>query len=695
MAGVGEEEVEYESDPEEAKLSLTMRRREASDDEEDGEGDERERREKLPRRIDSRVGIGPGGELDGQGAAAEYDDEESEIEEEEEVEEYEEEEVEEVEGVEEEEEEYEERLSEDGVGASGEVEPVGVAAAEATNELDGERGRSVGESTEVQGVSQVEEEKKENEPFAVPTAGAFYMHDDRFRDNAGGRHRRTLGGRKLWESKDDRKWGHDKFEEMTSQERHYEEGRRTSRGHYRARGKNQGGDRGYQRGNRSKAYNNNQNHAPKAVRGRGPRRYEPSTTNNSKAPPTQNKQSGKSVEKFSHASSGRVPAPTSNAEPDPVPTRKHVFASSLNSASPPFYPSGSSNKEISLTQKRDGQTGTINRNLRSSVMDESFSMSQSNAMLRGKNIADSIGMDKLYIDDSMSPAGRPSTNYQLPPSGSSLINTTQSSQSRAQGRSLPPSGQMNFQPTPPQNQVNRGSPSTQRNTAQRSHVQSRVQPSFPASAQQLGQRPGSGSQASSPPKAALSINSSETRELESPSESNKSKTALVGKGKGSVQGSGKGSFLYGGAQVMCASGNMGSGHGDQNFSPTPTFLPVMPFGGQHPGGIGVPAVGMAFPGYVAQPQLGLGSSEMTWLPVLTGAAGALGATYCSPYIAVDGAYHARPAGQTSSSGASSKENNTNKPSNEWKPSQRPELASDEFGQRQNNPRRYSKMNFGQ
>ena len=39
---------------------------------------------------------------------------------------------------------------------------------------------------------------------------------------------------------------------------------------------------------------------------------------------------------------------------------------------------------------------------------------------------------------------------------------------------------------------------------------------------------------------------------------------------------------------------------------------VMQFGGQHPGGIGVPAVGMAFPGYVANPQLGLGNSEMTW-----------------------------------------------------------------------------------
>ncbi|KAF3455804.1 hypothetical protein FNV43_RR00446 [Rhamnella rubrinervis] len=41
-------------------------------------------------------------------------------------------------------------------------------------------------------------------------------------------------------------------------------------------------------------------------------------------------------------------------------------------------------------------------------------------------------------------------------------------------------------------------------------------------------------------------------------------------------------------------------------------LAFMQFGGQHPGGIGVPAVGMAFLGYVAQSQLGLANSEMTW-----------------------------------------------------------------------------------
>ncbi|XP_028105721.1 protein MLN51 homolog isoform X2 [Camellia sinensis] len=682
MAAVGEEEGEYESDPEELKRSLTMRRREASDDEgEEGDGGERERR-----RVDSMAGIASDGESEGQGAPADYDDDESEIEEEEELEEYEEEEL----GVGEEEVEVgedDERGGKDDVDVGNKVEAVEAGGEVVARELDGDRERSVGESTEVQGVNQVEEEKKENEPFAVPTAGAFYMHDDRFRDNAAGRHRRTLGGRKLWESKDNRKWGHDKFEEMTLQDRRYEEGTRNSRGNYRARGKNRGIDRGYTRGNKSKAYNNNnQNNGPKSVRGRGPRRYEP--LKNIEAPPMQYKQSGKSIEKTSHHTSGRAPTATSNADSDTVSSRKQAFGSSLSSASPPFYPSGS-NKEITLTQKRDAQAGTINRNPRSAVVDENFSMSQSNSMMRGKNV-----VEKLHINDSISAnTGKPSTSLPLPPSGSFVVNTTQPLQPRVQGRGLA-SVQMTFQPGALHNQVSRASPPTQHHTIQRNPAQSRVQPSLQASVQQSGQRPGSGSQTSSPPKAALSINSFESGELESPPESSKSKTALVGKGKGGVQGSGMSSFLYGGAQVMGTSGSMGSGHGDQNFGATPAFLPVMPFGGQHPGGMGVPAVGMAFPGYVAQPQLGLGNSEMTWLPVLAGAAGALGATYCSPYITVDGAYHSRPSGQASSSGASSKENNSNKPNNEWKPSQRPEVASDEFGQRQKNTRRYTEMNFG-
>ncbi|GLT67707.1 hypothetical protein SLA2020_399960 [Shorea laevis] len=678
MAAAGEEELEYESDPEEVKRSLAMRREAASDDEEgDAEND-------TPR-MDRRTGI-HSDESDGQGGAAEYDDED-ELEVDDEEGGYLEDEVYDDDDDEEEQEEEENKVEVQGNGergAEGSMVPTvlnetmvdGKGSVEDMAE-NHEGNRVVGED---------EEEKKENEPFAVPTAGAFYMHDDRFRDNARGRHRRAHVGRKLWESKDDRKWGHDKFEEMSLQEKHYGEGKRSSRGRYRARNRNLGADRGYSRGSRSKSLNknNNQSQAPKGVRGRGPKRYEAAWKRSSQEPPTQSKQSGKPLEKTLQPNPARAFPPSTNVESTSAPARKHV-ASSLNSASPPFFPSGSFNKDISLTQKKDMQAVTVSGN------HENIPTSQANA-LRGKGIVNSIGIDKLYIDDSSTSAtGKPSTNLQMLASGSSLAGSSQAS--RAQGRGLAIPGQMAYQAVSPQNQFNRASPSTQLHAVQRS-PHSRTQSSAQAFPRQVGQRAGIGSQTSSPPKTATSVNSYEPGEVESSSETSKSKGALVGKGKGTIQGAGRGSFLYGGAQVVASTGNMAVSHGDQNF---PAFLPVMQFGSQHPGGIGVPAVGMAFPGYVAQPQLGLGNSEMTWLPLLTGATGALGATYCSPYIAVDGAYNARPSGPSSSMGSSSKESNLNKSNNEWKASQKPELTSDEFGQRQNNPnkqpRRYSEMSF--
>lgn len=672
-AGEAEAVDEYESDPDEVKHSLVMRRREASDDEEE--------EKEFERRMNRRVHIDSCDESDGQGGApAEYDDDDDdeegehdrELEEDEEGDAYEDEEEEEV---------YEEEERNDG-----RVKVKGIEGNDARRSTEGAVEVSAGNNENGNGAEKndaaeegMEEEKKEsNEPFAVPTAGAFYMHDDRFRDNVAGRHRRTHGGRKLWESKDDRKWGHDKFEEMTLQERRYDEGRRASRGRYRARGKNRGPDHAYPRGSRSKAFNNNNNNqspAPRGVRGRGPRKYEPAWKNSNQAHPPRNKQLGKPLEKTSHTNSGRAFTPTSNSESDNAPTRKQVFASSLSSASPPFYPSGSSNKDITLTHKKDVQSGSTSRNLRNSSIDESFSVQHANTMQRGKNIAD-VSMDRLYIDDSSSSSAvKPLNNLQIPPP-----------QSRAQGRGVSVPQQTAYQPAPSHNQANRAS-STQHLAVQRSPGQNRIQTSPQSATQRLGQHSAGGSQASSPPKSASALNSNNSGEVESPSESSNLKSALVGKGKGSQ---GRGSFLYGGAQVIGATGNMSVGHGDQNF---PAFLPVMQFGGQHPGGMGVPAVGMAFPGYVAQPQLGMGNSEMTWLPVLAGAAGALGATYCPPYLAVDNAYNARPAGQTSAMGSSSKENNTNKP--EGTSSQRPESGSDEYLQQQNKPqpRRYSAMNL--
>ncbi|KAJ0674115.1 putative protein MLN51 plant [Helianthus annuus] len=150
------EEDDYESDPEQTNLSLQMRRRtEASDDEEDDDADVSDARVRVRETvIDSRVSDY---ESDDQGAPAEYndDDEEEEFELlEEEVEE------DEVEGV----------IEGKSVGVERENDHV--------DQYDDNVNGGVGEQGE----------KKENEPFAVPTAGAFYMHDDRFRDRARGRH---------------------------------------------------------------------------------------------------------------------------------------------------------------------------------------------------------------------------------------------------------------------------------------------------------------------------------------------------------------------------------------------------------------------------------------------------------------------------------------------------------------------------
>lgn len=46
-----------------------------------------------------------------------------------------------------------------------------------------------------------------------------------------------------------------------------------------------------------------------------------------------------------------------------------------------------------------------------------------------------------------------------------------------------------------------------------------------------------------------------------------------GKARISNQASGRDSFLYGGAQVIGATGAMGLAYGDQNFPGTPTHLP--------------------------------------------------------------------------------------------------------------------------
>ncbi|KAI4325281.1 hypothetical protein MLD38_030694 [Melastoma candidum] len=690
-----DDDPDYESDPEETRGSLIMRRRAASDDEEvrvaadggrteEGEGDQ----VKRVVRVQSD-------ESEGEGAAPEYDDDD--------------------------EDEYysEERYGEGEVGYredgvevvdcgvvlplvvqndrvidGGGLENVEGSAREeagdpsAAKDVAGEWGQDRGEEEE----EEKPQGKKENEPFAVPTAGPFYMHDDRFRDNVGWRNRRIFGGRKLWESKDNRKWGHDKYEEMTIQERRNDQ-RRKGKGNYRGRGRNRAVDWGYPRAYGEKSYDNNHNVAitntrnpnqvARSVRGRGPRRYESSFRKGSQAPSNQIKQ--KTAEESLQENVEQSVVSSTNRESNAALAKMQTLASNLNSSSPPFYPSSSSSKDGYSAQRKDAQLGTASQINRSTVVDDNFSVPELNSPSRGKNVSTSIGVEKLSIDDSFAViAGKPLSPMPVAPvNGSQSLHNQNRFQT--QGRAgVFPVDTMSYQLNS-QGPVGRASPAMQENFDQKCSMSNRIH----AAAQQSGQHAGGG-QNSSPSKVPASANSYEVVDAESPTDSSELPGSLVPKGKSPIQGSGRGSVIFSGPPVVGSGGNAG---GDQNFPGTPAFLPVMQFGHQRPGGLGLPAVGMAFPGYVAQPQLDMGNSEMTWLPVLTGAAGALGAAYCSPYITIDGSYHS-PAGQTTTASSSSKESHSNKPNNEWKPAQRPELLNEDNGQRQNKPRRYSEMNFG-
>ncbi|EEC71004.1 hypothetical protein OsI_02679 [Oryza sativa Indica Group] len=596
-AGSGDDE-EYVSDPDDALLP-EMRRREASDDEGSEEG---------RARIGSDRGDGDDG--DGQGAAEVYEDE----------------------AYEDDDEEYYDDLAEEEVGEGFEEEYDG--RAEPPKEVAGAQGED-GEKGDVEGEAAVEgdgEEKKEQEPFAVPTSGAFYMHDDRFQEESRGRRRRMFGGRKLWDAKDDQAWVHDRFEEMNLHEEHYE-----------------------------------------VVRGRGPRRYEAVAKNNRDVVGFQRKQPARSRESAASASAVRESGQTLNAQSEMAPPKKNVVNSSLNSASPPFYPSGASNPDFSVpAQRRDNmQAGGSNKVFPSSMkMDDNAKVQSGPAVRRDYGARDRFQHADGPVRQSPRSGG---TSLNSSGFAASTVNHGQSSVVRTQGGNGIPS---NNQSTSSLHQNPRAPTHQQSHTSvvHQKSGQVQTQSAMRIPTQQLNHRTGNPSTTQH-----LPVRSTESVENGLYPSSNKS-NASSGAGKTNSQEAGRGSFMYGGAQVIGAAGAIGLAQGEQNFPGTPALLPVMQFGSQHPGGVGVPTVGMALPGYVAQQQMGMGNNEMTWLPLLTGAAGAFGGSY-PPYIALDPAFYSRSSGQTSSSvpsrnlcykGASPPRN---------------DIVNEEVDQRQNKPRR--------
>ena len=212
--------------------------------------------------------------------------------------------------------------------------------------------------------------------------------------------------------------------------------------------------------------------------------------------------SAKSLDKNSPSRSGRVAATAiQNLEHELVTVKK--VASSLSSASPPFYPSGSSNKDnVSLTQKKELQASNHNRNIRSSAVEHTFSMQHTTSLMRGKNVIEAMGMDQLHIDDYVSPVSeKSSSDVHFPSSAPLSAGAIQMTQSKPHGRGVPPSGSAVLQSSQSNNQLNKISSSAAQ-ASQRIPVQ--IQGHLQAPGQELDR-----SQTSSSPKAGLSLNSFE------------------------------------------------------------------------------------------------------------------------------------------------------------------------------------------
>ncbi|CAN6341271.1 unnamed protein product [Urochloa humidicola] len=673
-------EEEYESDVDDAPLAAVRRRDAASDD----EGEEDDEDVGTPSRCRK---AGSDVDSDGQGAPEVYDEGA-------------------YEDGEEEYEEYEDEVYEERGGRRVASEAVAAAGQE-----EGEAGGGEVEKTDEAAPGEEEKKGNENEPYAVPTTGAFYMHDDRFQEGRGrgrGRQRRIMNSRKLWSPKEDQAWVHDRFDETDVHDFHGDNPKRNQGGRFRGRGGGPGGrtrggiSRGNFRGNRSRTYyydssknysyvpkephsyhdntkntrhalyDNGKNRAPKPsrahyddvknndnvpkeshtyygdaksqkstprlARGRGSKRYQPRLRSTTDASSVPDNKSQDLEYTSSNTNLGQNQAQTSNSRPEQVHPIKQTIASNLNSASPPFYPSRSSNQDFPVSQGGNAQL--------------------SSTLLRGKAFVPSVG----HVEAAMKGMNRPALHpVALSSNGPFPVAT---------------------------NQANKVQPA--RPGVQQSVVQSPTQsvPRMPA--QMFGARFGNSNKIS--PVQPTSTILSDDAENSSPSGSNQLDSRLTVKGQPGDQGEERTSLIYGGAHVLGSTGAMCLG--DKNFHGTPALLPVMQFGGQRPVGPGVPSIGMALPGFVSQQQFGLSNSEMTWLPILTGASGALGAPYGSPYIAVDGSYYSRSSEQASSS-VSIRDPSASNASSLLKSQDVTEVASDEPSQRQNKPRRYSEMNFGQ
>lgn len=256
----------------------------------------------------------------------------------------------------------------------------------------------------------------------------------------------------------------------------------------------------------------------------------------------------KSYEQKSYDVSGKQVSQSLKIKEEPVIPRKQVINSSLNSASPPFYPSRTSGQDTSMIPNRDVQTTSVSRS--------ALAPSLSTSSVRGKETFEyPTNQDLLRIH------GNTTANV-LSGSSSSSAGTIHSPQFSVQDKGPSPSGgQLNYRQNSLPSQSGRFS------------SQAPAQPSLRPTISQLGQYHTVGG--SVPPVFQVqSANVSDAAESNSPTESNNSKTMVVGKEKSISLSGNRSAILYKGAhQFIGPNRTLALGPGDQNFPGTPALLP--------------------------------------------------------------------------------------------------------------------------
>ncbi|GAY66660.1 hypothetical protein CUMW_250550 [Citrus unshiu] len=578
MANLGEkqkvEETEYESESEESVYAVATRRENASDDDDDGNGNsEGEARERLVR-SDRKVRVGYGDEWDGLGGWDEND-----------------------------------------VDAVGELEVLGDEQLEVLKKLvEVEEEEEEKEDFAEKEVYAGEKQRKEKESKAPldPRNGAFYMHDDRFRGRGRGSSRWTLDER-FRALCEERKWKHDKFEQMKVQDSYdnnaFAEVRRISEQYLQGHSKNQGKCRGSVKANWSKTNDNinNQNYSANVVRGRGPIKYNPIMRSSNVNLLTIAK---RSMKPQGQTSTTRILNP-----------KKCIQV--LNQ------------QEHSQQRKKiDVKPGKAFEHFPTCALQNQDSfVPRCNSLVQGRIPNNPIGQDKFFSENFIHPASE-SYLTNLPPQPSIIWPTYTVASPQMMGpRDLFFSIMLSHQLSLPINQVSSVYPPAQQPIVQHIPIESMIRHPSLVYTQQLNQSSGSGAQASS---EALLPNSYDIDKPGSLATTSKSKVALGGKGVSTCHGNGRGSFL---SRVT---------QSNRNFTDNAALLPAMQLGSQQNGDHDEPAIKVAVTRYLSQSQNAFGNPEITWFPVFPAATGTVGSADSSLHAAAKGGYTAHSTGELSS-----------------------------------------------